>query len=157
MNWITNYVRPKIRALVAPRDVPENLWQKCAKCGAMLFQKDLEANLNVCPQCGHHMRIGPKQRLGILFDDGHYQTIELPKVPADPLKFRDQKRYSDRLKEAQAKTGAQDAIVVAHGTIGRYPTVIAAFDFSFMGGSMGIAVGEGILAARSSPCCRRPA
>jgi acetyl-CoA carboxylase carboxyl transferase subunit beta len=147
MNWINNYVRPKIRALVAPRDVPENLWQKCPKCGAMLFQKDLEANLNVCPQCGHHMRIGPKQRLGMLFDDGHYQTIELPKVPADPLKFRDQKRYSDRLKEAQAKTGAQDAIVVAHGTIGRYPTVIAAFDFSFMGGSMGIAVGEGILAA----------
>jgi acetyl-CoA carboxylase carboxyl transferase subunit beta len=147
MNWITNYVRPKIRALVAPRDVPENLWQKCPKCGAMLFQKDLEASLHVCPQCGHHMRIGPKARLGMLFDDGHYQTIELPKVPADPLKFRDQKRYSDRLKEAQAKTGAPDAIVVAHGTIGRYPTVIAAFDFSFMGGSMGIAVGEGILAA----------
>ena len=96
MNWITNYVRPKIRALVAPRDVPENLWQKCPKCGAMLFQKDLEANLHVCPQCGFHMRIGPKLRLGILFDDGHFQTIELPKVPADPLKFRDQKRYSDR-------------------------------------------------------------
>ena len=147
MNWIDNYVRPKIRALVAPRDVPENLWQKCPKCGSMLFQKDLEQNLDVCTHCGFHLRIGPKARLALMFDNGEYQAIELPKVPVDPLKFRDQKRYSDRLKDAQAKTGAVDAIVVAHGTMGNSPVVIAAFDFSFMGGSMGVAVGEGIVAA----------
>jgi acetyl-CoA carboxylase carboxyl transferase subunit beta len=147
MNWITNYVRPKIRALVAPKDVPENLWVKCPNCGSMLFRKDLEASLNVCPHCGHHLRIGPKQRLALLFDGGKYQTIVLPKVVDDPLKFRDQKRYADRLKEARAKTGAQDAIVVAHGMIGGFATVVAAFDFSFMGGSMGIAVGEGLVAA----------
>jgi acetyl-CoA carboxylase carboxyl transferase subunit beta len=147
MNWITNYVRPKIRALVAPRDVPENLWQKCPHCGTMLFQRDLEANLNVCTHCGHHLRIGPKTRLGIMFDEGKYDTIELPKAPLDPLKFRDSKRYSDRLKDAQAKTGAQDALVVAHGQMGGHPVVVAAFDFSFMGGSMGVAVGEGIVAA----------
>jgi acetyl-CoA carboxylase carboxyl transferase subunit beta len=147
MNWITNYVRPKIRALVAPRDVPENLWQKCPQCGTMLFQRDLEANLNVCTNCGCHLRIGPRMRLGLLFDNGQYETIELPKAPPDPLKFRDSKRYSDRLKDAQAKTGAQDALMVAHGTMGGYPVVVAAFDFSFMGGSMGVAVGEGIVAA----------
>ena len=147
MNWINNYVRPKIRALVAPRDVPENLWQKCPKCGSMLFQKDLEANLEVCTHCGFHLRIGPKARLAMMFDDGAYQVIELPKVPVDPLKFRDQKRYSDRLKDAQAKTGAADALVVAHGTMGHSPVVVAAFNFSFMGGSMGVAVGEGIVAA----------
>ena len=99
------------------------------------------------PIAGAHLRIGPKLRLQYLFDEGKYQTIELPKTPIDPLKFRDQKRYSDRLKDAQTKTGANDAIVVAHGSMGGYATVIAAFDFSFMGGSMGIAVGEGIVAA----------
>ena len=147
MNWITNYVRPKIRAWVAPREVPENLWIKCPQCESMLFHRELEQNLNVCQHCNHHMRIGPAERMKMLFDDGAYQTIELPKPPADPLKFRDQKRYSDRLKEAQAKTGANDAIVVAHGQMGGLPVVIAAFDFSFMGGSMGVAVGEGLLAA----------
>ena len=147
MSWITNYVRPKIRALVKQRDVPENLWQKCPKCGQMLFQKDLEQNMHVCTHCGAHLRIGPKLRLQYLFDGGDYHTIELPKTAADPLKFRDQKRYSDRLKDAQTKTGANDAIVVAHGLVGGLPVVCAAFDFSFMGGSMGVAVGEGVVAA----------
>ncbi len=147
MNWITNYVRPKIRALVKPRDVPENLWQKCPSCGQMLFQRDLEQNMHVCTHCGAHLRIGPKLRLQYLFDEGKYETIELPKTAPDPLKFRDSKRYSDRLKDAQTKTGANDALVVAHGSMGGYATVIAAFDFSFMGGSMGVAVGEGIVAA----------
>ena len=147
MNWITNYVRPKIRAWVAPREVPENLWIKCPQCESMLFHRELEQNLNVCQHCNHHMRIGPAERMKMLFDDGEYQTIELPKPPADPLKFRDQKRYTDRLKEAQAKTGGSDAIVVAHGRMGGLPVVIAAFDFGFMGGSMGVAVGEGLLAA----------
>ncbi len=147
MNWISNFVRPKIRALVQKTEVPENLWLKCDACGAMIFHRELEASHRVCPHCGHHMRIGPGERLALLFDGGEYQRIELPDVPADPLKFRDKRRYSERLKEAQSKTGEKDAIVVAHGTLGGKPLVAAAFNFSFMGGSMGIAVGEALVAA----------
>jgi len=147
MSWLSNFVRPKIRALVAKPDVPDNLWHKCTKCEAMIFHRDLEQNLHVCQHCGHHMRLKPEERLAMLFDDGKFETIKLPKVPADPLKFRDSKRYVDRLRDARSKTGHQDAILVAHGTVGGMNTVIAAFDFGFMGGSMGIAVGEGMLAA----------
>ncbi len=147
-NWLTNFVLPKIRAVVAKKDVPDNLWHKCPNCGQMLFHRDLEASLFVCGSCGHHLRLPPERRLAMLFDDGRYAAIELPKAVQDPLKFRDRKRYTERLKEAQAKSGAaRDALVVAHGTVGGLPTVIAAFDFEFMGGSMGIAVGEGLLAA----------
>ena len=147
MNWLTNYVRPKIRALYARKEVPDNLWHKCPNCEAMLFHRDLEEHLHVCQHCGFHMRLDPIKRMAMLFDEGQYQTVELPKSVADPLKFRDQKRYSDRLKEAQAKTARSDAIVVGHGAIGGLPAVVAAFDFGFMGGSMGIAVGEGLLTA----------
>ena len=155
MNWLTNYVRPKIRALVARKDVPDNLWHKCPNCEAMLFHRDLEENLSVCQHCGFHMRLDAPKRLSTLFDDGAYQTIELPKTLIDPLKFRDQKRYTDRLKEAQGKIGRPDAIVIGHGTMGGLPTVVAAFDFGFMGGSMGIAVGEGLLAAAKAAVARR--
>ncbi|MEQ9607395.1 MAG: acetyl-CoA carboxylase, carboxyltransferase subunit beta [Kiloniellaceae bacterium] len=147
MNWITNYVRPKIRALVQKPEVPDNLWEKCASCSQMIFHRELENNLRVCPHCGYHMRIPARRRLELLFDGGKFKAIELPEVPLDPLKFRDRKRYSDRLREAQAKNGPDEAIVVAHGDMGGKPTVIAAFNFAFMGGSMGIAVGEGLLAA----------
>ncbi|HSK41127.1 MAG TPA: acetyl-CoA carboxylase, carboxyltransferase subunit beta, partial [Arenibaculum sp.] len=147
MNWLTNFVRPKIRALVSKKEVPDNLWLKCPSCEAMIFRRDLEENLHVCQHCGFHMRLDLVRRLGIMFDKGEYQSIELPKAPVDPLRFRDQKRYADRLKEAQAKTGRQDAIIVAHGRMGGMPVVVAAFDFGFMGGSMGVAVGEGLLAA----------
>ncbi|GIL39959.1 acetyl-coenzyme A carboxylase carboxyl transferase subunit beta [Rhodospirillales bacterium TMPK1] len=147
MNWINNYVRPRLARLVAPKEVPDNLWIKCPSCGQMLYKRDLEANLNVCHHCNHHMRLGPKQRLTTLFDDGRYALIELPKPAVDPLRFRDTKRYSDRIKDAQNKTGQQDAIQVAHGDIGGMKTVVAAFDFSFMGGSMGMAVGDGLVAA----------
>ena len=147
MNWISNYVRPKIRGLMKSRDVPDNLWDKCPSCGQMIFARELENNLRVCTHCDHHLRLGAKDRLKLLFDEGKYTTVELPKSVVDPLRFRDRKRYSDRLKEAQGKSGGQDAIIVAHGTIGGQATVIACFDFSFMGGSMGIAVGEGLLAA----------
>lgn len=147
MNWLTNFVRPKIRALVSSKkDVPDNLWHKCPSCEAMIFHRDLEENLHVCQHCGFHMRLDPPKRLAMLFDP-NYQTIELPKPIVDPLKFRDQKRYTDRLKDAQSKTGRPDAIAVAHGKIGGQPAVVAAFDFGFMGGSMGMAVGEGLLAA----------
>ncbi|MFN8924763.1 MAG: acetyl-CoA carboxylase, carboxyltransferase subunit beta [Rhodospirillales bacterium] len=147
MNWLTNFVRPKIRALYTRKDVPDNLWHKCPSCEAMIFHRDLEEHLHVCQHCGHHMRLDPPRRLAMLFDDGAYQTIELPKVLVDPLKFRDTKRYTDRLKEAQSKTGRADAIMVAHGSMGGLPVVVAAFDFGFMGGSMGMAVGEGLVAA----------
>ena len=147
MNWITNYVRPKIRALVQKPEVPDNLWEKCSSCSQMIFHRELENNLRVCPHCGFHMRIAARRRLELLFDDGKYKVIELPDVPLDPLKFRDRKRYTDRLREAQAKNGPDEAIVVAHGQMGGKSAVIAAFNFAFMGGSMGIAVGEGLLAA----------
>ncbi len=155
MNWLTNYVRPKIRALYARKEVPDNLWHKCPSCEAMLFHRDLEENLHVCQHCGFHMRLDPLKRLGILFDGGDYQSVELPKSVVDPLKFRDQKRYTDRLKEAQSKTGRHDAIVVGHGLIGGQPAVVAAFDFGFMGGSMGIGVGEGFLAAARTAIAQR--
>ncbi|MGE5546911.1 MAG: acetyl-CoA carboxylase, carboxyltransferase subunit beta [Solirubrobacterales bacterium] len=147
MNWLTNYVRPKLQSLVRPKEVPDNLWQKCPSCGHMLFHRDIEKALNVCQHCGHHLRLGVKKRLEMLFDDGKYSRIELPKAAEDPLKFKDQKRYTDRLKETRAKTGEQDAIVVGHGKMGGMNVVIAAFNFDFQGGSMGVAVGEGIVAA----------
>ncbi|MEM1399745.1 MAG: acetyl-CoA carboxylase, carboxyltransferase subunit beta, partial [Pseudomonadota bacterium] len=147
MNWLTNFVRPKIRALVSPQETPENLWTRCPNCDAMIFHRDLESNLHVCQSCDHHMRLPPEKRLAALFDDGVYRTIDTPEPPADPLKFRDSKRYVDRLKEAQNKTGRHEAVLVGHGEIGGMPTVVAVFDFSFMGGSMGTAVGEAIIAA----------
>jgi acetyl-CoA carboxylase carboxyl transferase subunit beta len=148
MSWLTNVVLPKIRAVVAKRDVPDNLWTKCPACGQMLFHRELDKNLQVCNACGHHMRLGAEKRLGMLFDQGEYSRIELPHPVVDPLKFRDRKRYTDRLKEAQAERGPNsDAIMVAHGKIGNRNAVVAAFEFGFMGGSMGMAVGEAILAA----------
>jgi acetyl-CoA carboxylase carboxyl transferase subunit beta len=147
MNWITNYVRPKLQALVRKAEVPDNLWDKCPACEKMIFHRDLEANHRVCTHCGHHLRLPAKRRLEMLFDDGAYTRIELPKTIQDPLKFRDRKRYTDRLKEAREKTQEQDAIIVAHGLLGGSRVVIAIFNFDFQGGSMGIAVGEGFLAA----------
>jgi acetyl-CoA carboxylase carboxyl transferase subunit beta len=147
MNWLSKLVRPRIRALVAKKEVPEHLWRKCPNCGQMIFHRELEANLLVCPHCDHHMRLRAAQRFAFLFDGGAYSRIELPKTPVDPLKFRDLRRYAERLKESQAETGEQDAVIVAHGKMGGMPVVMAAFDFAFMGGSMGLAVGEAILAA----------
>jgi len=147
MNWLTNFVRPKLRALVNRKDVPENLWDKCPNCSQLIFHRELEENLFVCQHCDHHMRLSAVKRLGMLFDKGEYTRIELPKAPADPLRFRDQKRYADRIRDARARTHEDDAIAVAHGTLGGIPVVIAALDFGFMGGSMGMAVGNGIIAA----------
>ncbi len=147
MNWLTNYVRPKIRQLVRPKDVPENLWVKCPQCGHMLFHKDFERTLRVCSRCGHHMRLPVRTRLVTLFDSGSFTYIELPQTQFDPLKFRDRKRYVDRLKEAQIQTGEDDAIIVAHGTMGGTPLVMAVFNIDFLKGSMGLAVGEGLVAA----------
>ena len=147
MSWLSTYVRPRIRTLLGTRDVPENLWSQCPQCEQMIFTKELEKNLRVCTHCGFHMRASALERLAWTFDDGAYTRIDLPKVPADPLGFRDGKRYADRLRDARAKTGLDDALVVAHGQLGGAPAVVAAMEFAFMGGSMGAAVGEGIVAA----------
>jgi acetyl-CoA carboxylase carboxyl transferase subunit beta len=147
MSWLTNYVRPKIRALVQRQEVPENLWAKCPACEQMIFHRELAANLSVCTHCGHHLRLGAKARLDALFDDAQYEAVPIPDVPTDPLKFRDKKSYATRLKEARAAAGGRDALLVGHGKLGGFETVAAAFDFAFMGGSMGAAVGEGLLAA----------
>src|SRR5438067_7767730 len=147
MNWLTNYVLPKIRAFTR-KDVPDNLWRKCPNCEQMLFHRELAANFEVCRHCGHHFRIGSQARFKMLFDDGRFEPVELPKVTADPLRFRDRKRYTERLRENQATLGAgADAVAVADGRIGGIAVIVAAFDFAFMGGSMGVAVGEGLVAA----------
>src|SRR6266436_10008684 len=147
MNWLTNYVLPKIRAFTR-KDVPDNLWKKCPGCEQMLFHRELAADLEVCRHCGHHFRIGSQARFRMLFDDGVFEKLELPKVAADPLRFRDRKRYTERLREGQAAFGAgSDAMAVAEGRIGGISAVVAAFDFDFMGGSMGVAAGEGLIAA----------
>lgn len=148
MNWLTDIIRPRISSLVGEqKDVPDNLWQKCPSCDGMLFHRDLKEAMNVCYHCGHHLRITVKERLAIMFDDGKYETIPLPKVAHDPLKFKDRKKYVDRIKESQSKTGLKEAMTIAKGKIGGQKVVIAAFNFSFMGGSMGAGVGEAIVKA----------
>ena len=157
MNWLTNFIRPKIRSIVEQKEVPDNLWLKCPSCEGMLFHRDLSEQMNVCYHCGHHMYITIKERLELLFDDGQYKEKTLPRVAADPLKFKDRKKYTDRMRESRQKTGRDDALVIAEGQIGGTPTVIAAFDFTFMGGSMGTAVGEGIVAAAETAVAKKAA
>ena len=152
MSWLTNFVRPKIQALVGKKDVPDNLWHRCPSCDQMLFHRELTENLHVCHHCDCHMRISAVSRLDMLFDEGKYERAKLPAVTADPLRFRDTKRYSERLREAQTRASEPEAIVVASGQMGGLPTVVAAFDFAFMGGSMGQAVGEGLVVAARLAC-----
>lgn len=148
MNWLSNFIRPKIRSMVtSQKEVPDNLWTKCPSCEGMLFQRDLKERLSVCNHCGYHMRWPVADRLAHLFDGGHYESLKLPRVPADPLKFKDRKKYTDRLRDAREETGRDDAMIVAVGSIEGAELVIAAFDFDFMGGSMGTAVGESIVMA----------
>ena len=148
MNWISEWALPKIKTLFggAQRDMPDNLWRKCPGCEKMLFLNDLEANLHCCTHCGHHMRLAARQRVDATMDEG-WQRAEVEKVPQDPLRFKDQRRYAERLKEAQAKSGMDDAVLVAHGAIEAERAVVAVFDFGFMAGSMGAAVGEALVTA----------
>lgn len=147
MNWISNYVRPTINSLFSRRDVPENLWSKCPECGTMLFHREISENLNVCTNCDHHMALTPRDRFTALFDGGVFTEVPVPTPVADPLHFRDQKKYPDRMKAAQKQTSEKEAMLVAQGEIGRTPIVAAAQDFGFMGGSMGMYVGNAIIAA----------
>ena len=147
-NWLSNFVLPKIRAVVSRKEVPDNLWKQCPSCEQTLFLRDLVADLMVCRHCGHHFRIGSAERFGMLFDNATFEKIELPKTPIAPLRFRDRKRYTERLRESQAALGAgSEAVTVARGQIGGIAAVVAAFDFAFMGGSMGVAVGAALVAA----------
>lgn len=149
MNWLTDFVRPKLKELVGggSKDIPDNMWHQCPKCQQMIFHRDLEANDHVCQHCGHHMRIDVTRRLSMLFDDAQYQTVAIDAAISDPLKFRDLKKYTDRIKEYNAKTGETDALIVAYGKMGGQNVVVAAFNFAYMGGSMGVAVGEGLVTA----------
>lgn len=145
MSWLTNFVRPKIRALVG-NDVPDNLWEKCPKCEQMIFRKELDANLRVCPHCDNHMRLNVNSRIKNLFDDGDFTRIKYRSPVNDPLKFKDDRKYSERLKNARENTRESDAAIVGYGRIGGQKVVAALFIFDFMGGSMGTAVGEAIVA-----------
>ncbi|MFK7941635.1 MAG: acetyl-CoA carboxylase, carboxyltransferase subunit beta [Paracoccaceae bacterium] len=147
MNWITDYVPTTIKSIFTRRDMPENLWANCDSCQQMVFHRELRDNLNVCPSCGHHMNIAPRDRFKALFDGGVFVEIEVPEAMADPLGFRDQKRYTDRMRDARKRTVETEAMLVAHGTILGLPVVTAGQDFGFMGGSMGMAVGNALLKA----------
>ena len=155
MNWITNYVRPTINSLFSRREVPENLWTKCPECGTMLFHRELAEALQVCNACGHHLALSPQDRFKALFDNGIFSEVAVPEPLADPLGFRDQKKYPERLKAAQKATAAREAMLVARGEIGQLPVVMAAQDFAFMGGSMGMYVGNAIIAACEHAVARR--
>ncbi|HVV26394.1 MAG TPA: acetyl-CoA carboxylase, carboxyltransferase subunit beta [Rhizomicrobium sp.] len=150
MNWISDIVRPRIKGLVgkgggAGRDTPENLWKKCPSCGEMIFHRDLVAGLYVCPQCGHHMRIGPAERFAYIFDAGSFTEMVPPSVPADPLRFKGEKKYSDEVKSARTKTGRPEAFTAARGTIDGLPVMIGVQPFDFLGGSLGLGVGEALV------------
>jgi acetyl-CoA carboxylase carboxyl transferase subunit beta len=145
MNWITNVVRPKIRSMLNRRETPENLWIKCPETGQLVFFKDVEANQFVIPSSNYHMRMGANARLRLMFDEQTWDDIALPDVTIDPLKFRDERRYVDRLKDARTKTGLQDAIKLGHGKLDGLPVTIGVQDFDFMGGSLGMAAGEAVV------------
>jgi acetyl-CoA carboxylase carboxyl transferase subunit beta len=149
MNWITNFVRPKINSMLGRRDVetPENLWIKCPETGEMVFHKELEANKWVIPGSGYHMKMPARERLVDLFDDGHYESLPQPKVAQDPLRFRDSKKYTDRLRDGRAKTNLEDTILAGVGNIRGVKMVAVVHEFAFMGGSLGLAAGEAIIKA----------
>jgi acetyl-CoA carboxylase carboxyl transferase subunit beta len=144
MSWLSR-VRSGIPFL-PKRQSAENLWHKCAKCGTMVFLKEWEENYNVCPRCDFHDRIGPKKRFEQIFDAAKYELLPSPEVKEDPLRFKDSKRYTERLKAARAATNERDALLNARGKIDGHPAIVGVQDFAFMGGSMGIAVGAAFLA-----------
>ena len=145
MNWLTNFVKPKLSALVRRREVPENLWHNCPSCANMMHHKDLNENLRVCNTCNYHFRMSVEKRIEILFDDNNFKEIELNIIPDDPLKFNDKKKYIDRLKEYRKKTNRNDAFILGKGNINEKKALFGFMNFNFMGGSMGRAVGDGIV------------
>jgi acetyl-CoA carboxylase carboxyl transferase subunit beta len=155
MSWLTR-TRQQLTGFMSRRETPDNLWTKCRNCGTMVYTKEWDENLSVCPRCDHHERIGPKTRFAQIFD-GEHTTVAVAKVAEDPLKFRDQKRYVDRLKAAKTATGEPEAMTVGDGSIGGVRTIVAVQNFAFMGGSMGMGVGEAFLAgARAAVAAGAP-
>ncbi|MEK7654837.1 MAG: acetyl-CoA carboxylase, carboxyltransferase subunit beta [Pseudomonadota bacterium] len=146
MNWITNFVKPKLNVFSKRGEIPENLWIKCDACENMIFHRMLAENLNVCTHCDHHMQFGVDAYMQLLFDDSLYQEIPIPEVPIDPLKFKDSKKYADRIKQYRHQTKRQDAVLMGAGLIGGNQSVLFVMDFAFMGGSMGMAVGASFVA-----------
>lgn len=156
MNWINNVVRPKIRSFLKPKDTgAENLWVKDPESGEMVFYRDLEANQWVIPNSGYHMKIKSADRLANFLDGGQYQTVALPSVPQDPLKFRDTKRYTDRLRESRTKTGTDDAVMVVTGKLYGNDVTVAVQDFDFMAGSLGMAAGQAVITGLETAVNRR--
>ncbi|MFL5176213.1 MAG: acetyl-CoA carboxylase, carboxyltransferase subunit beta [Microvirga sp.] len=147
MNWINSVVRPKIRSILRKKEMPDNLWVKCPETGQMIYYKDLEANQFVVPGSNYHMRVAAAARLKSIFDNADYEILALPEVPLDPLKFRDERRYTDRLKDARGKTGLADAVLAGAGRLEGQRIVAAVQDFDFLGGSLGTAAGEAVIAA----------
>ena len=147
MSWFKNIVPPGLKKIFKRREVPDNLWLKCTECDSMIFHKDAEESLFVCPECDHHLKVTAEVRFEQLLDEGSIEYIDCPDVPVDPLKFKDQKRYIDRLKETRAKTKKKDSILIGSGLLDKNPVVMAVHDFSFMGGSLGMAAGESIVLA----------
>ena len=145
MNWLTNFVKPKLSALVKRKDVPENLWQNCPSCGNMIHHKDLKENLRVCNTCNHHFRMSADDRIDFLFSKENTKEIQLDKISDDPLNFIDKKKYKDRLKEYRKKTKREDAFILLNTKIGQSNIICGLMNFSFMGGSMGRAVGGAIV------------
>src|SRR6478672_2238396 len=150
MNWITKVVRPRIKGLMSGKDggrgdTPENLWKKCPSCSQMIFHRDLVANLNVCPNCDYHMRIGPAERFAYTFDPGSFTELVPPSVPIDPIHFKGEKKYADEIKAARAKTGRPEAFTAARGTIDGLNVMLGVQPFDFLGGSLGMGVGEALV------------
>ena len=145
MNWLTNFVKPKLTSLVKRRDVPEKLWNNCLSCGNMIHHKDLNENLRVCINCDYHFRMSAEDRIKLFFNDNNYNEIELDKISDDPLNFTDKKKYKDRLKEYRKKTNRDDAYILIQGKIEDQELIIGLMNFEFMGGSMGRAVGGAIV------------
>ncbi len=146
MNWIKNFVKPKLQSFVGKKEVPDNLWETCPKCSQMLLKRELETNWYVCKHCDFHFRINAQKRLELFFGN-NFMLIDTPKIESDPLKFKDKIKYTERLKNAQKKNGVNDSVLVASGTLDSRKVVAAIFDFNFMGGSMGMAAGEAIISA----------
>ena len=147
MNWFKKIVPPGLKKIFSKRSSTKELWLKCNNCEAMLFHKDAKENLYVCNECDNHMRISAKERFNQLLDQGSIKYIEDPIVPIDPLKFRDEKKYIDRLKESKKKTKISDSVVIGYGSINKINVTLAVHDFQFMGGSLGMAAGESIIKA----------
>ena len=147
MNWLTNFVKPKLNALVKRKEVPENLWQNCPTCGNMIHHKDLKENLKVCTSCNYHFRMTAEERIKMLFHKNDYKEIELDTIADDPIKFNDSKKYKDRLKEYRKKTNRNDAFILLESSLGEKKIISGLMNFEFMGGSMGRAVGSAIVKA----------